>query len=77
MVIDLASANPGTDRGGTTGASACAPPSSSWRTVIHTALREITEARMDWRDVLVAADLADDNWSARLDVLFGPPTNSA
>jgi hypothetical protein len=40
-------------------------------------LREIASARTDWRDVLVAADLAEDNWRARLDVLFGPRSNPA
>lgn len=31
-------------------------------------------ARVDWRDVLVRADLADDDWSYRLDNELGPAT---
>jgi hypothetical protein len=29
-------------------------------------------ARADWRDVLVAAGLADGNWQHRLDEVLGP-----
>jgi hypothetical protein len=33
-------------------------------------------ARVDWRDVLVRAGLADDDWSSRLDTELGSPTTS-
>jgi hypothetical protein len=29
-------------------------------------------AKLDWRDVLVGAGLADENWPARLDTELGP-----
>jgi hypothetical protein len=29
-------------------------------------------ARLDWRDVLVRADLADEDWRLRLDAELGP-----
>jgi hypothetical protein len=36
----------------------------------------IESARTDWRDLLVAADLADDSWPAQLDRMLGPRTNT-
>jgi hypothetical protein len=38
-------------------------------------LQAIDDARADWRDVLVAADLARDDWAERLDVLLGRPAH--
>ena len=32
--------------------------------------------QVDWRDVLVRAGLADDDWSSRLDTELGPATTS-
>ena len=34
---------------------------------------QLREARIDWRDVLVAAGLAHDDWPERLDAYLGPP----
>jgi hypothetical protein len=31
------------------------------------------EAELDWRDVLVFSDLADEDWAIRLDAELGPP----
>jgi hypothetical protein len=37
-------------------------------------LRQMLDlATADWRDALVAAELADQNWPQRLDIEFGPP----
>ncbi|WP_233225584.1 hypothetical protein, partial [Amycolatopsis sp. CA-126428] len=36
----------------------------------------VTLSTQDWRDVLVAADLAHDDWPARLDQELGPVTSS-
>ncbi len=33
--------------------------------------RQLREARIDWRDVLVAAGLAHEDWSERLDDYLG------
>jgi hypothetical protein len=33
---------------------------------------EIREVAMDWRDVLVAADLGFDDWADQIDEEFGP-----
>jgi hypothetical protein len=30
-------------------------------------------ALADWRDVLMRAELADEDWRARIDAEFGPP----
>ena len=35
--------------------------------------RWLAEARIDWRDVLVAAELAGEDWAARLDDYVGRP----
>lgn len=37
-------------------------------------LEAIDQARVDWRDLLGAADLADGDWAQRLDVLFPEPS---
>jgi hypothetical protein len=34
--------------------------------------RQLRLARTDWRDVLVAAGLADEDWAGRLDAELGP-----
>jgi hypothetical protein len=34
--------------------------------------RQLREARIDWRDVLVAAGFAHEDWSERLDAYLGP-----
>ena len=34
--------------------------------------RQLQEARIDWRDVLVPAGLAHEDWPERLDVYLGP-----
>ena len=34
--------------------------------------RQVEEARIDWRDVLIAAGLADEDWPQRLDEYLGP-----
>jgi len=36
-------------------------------------LRAACDAEMDWRDVLVAAGLAHDDWPARLDAALAAP----
>ncbi|MBE8519647.1 hypothetical protein ILP97_19450 [Amycolatopsis sp. H6(2020)] len=36
----------------------------------------VTLSTQDWRDVLVAADLAHEDWPARLDWELGPVTSS-
>jgi hypothetical protein len=36
----------------------------------------IAMARLDWRDLLVAADLADQQWPARLSAWLDPPGRS-
>ena len=33
---------------------------------------QLREARIDWRDVLVAAGLAHEDWPERLDTYLGP-----
>lgn len=35
--------------------------------------RECDEARKDWRDVLMAADLGFDDWPRRVEAFLGPP----
>ena len=39
--------------------------------------RALTLSTRDWRDVLVAAGLADDDWPTRLDQELGPVTSSS
>lgn len=39
-------------------------------TMLHDSLMMAQE---DWRDVLMGAELADDNWPTKLDQLLGPP----
>jgi hypothetical protein len=38
-------------------------------------LRAVVEAETDWRDVLVAADLAGDDWARRVDELLAGPAD--
>lgn len=40
---------------------------------IERLIRECDEARRDWRDVLVAADLGFDDWPRRVAAFLGPP----
>ncbi|RDI59655.1 hypothetical protein [Nocardia pseudobrasiliensis] len=37
--------------------------------------RAVNLAKRDWRDVLVDADLASEDWPARLDAELGPPAD--
>jgi hypothetical protein len=78
MVIDLAGDDPGTNRGWHDwGERLCGAVILLANGDSPLLIREIAEARTDWRDVLMAADLGDSNWPARLDALFGPPSNPA
>lgn len=40
---------------------------------IRRLIRECDEARKDWRDVLMAADLGFDDWPGRVDAFLGSP----
>ena len=38
----------------------------------HRFQQHLSSAKIDWRDALVAGDLADQDWPAHLDALLGP-----
>jgi hypothetical protein len=46
-----------------------------WGRGDHARVRDaVALAEQDWRDVLMRADLADEDWPSRLDVELGPTT---